>query len=161
MLPPMVPSGLGAVALGGVFTLDDGVWTTPIVVAPDGGMTMRDPDARDALRQGFNVYDSARLSFWSQSRGENWFVAFGGLGYQVLVDGQLVENAGISYCNEVLAVRSVPDSDRWSQHLIGASFPTTTDSAGNVHHHGTETSPSRWSTATTTRSIWTPSPKRS
>ena len=139
VLPAMVPGGLGAVALGGVFTLDDGVWTTPIVVAPDGGMTMRDPDARAALRQGFNVYDSARLSFWSASRGENWFVAFGGLGYQVLADGQLVENASIPYSNEVLAVRYVPDSDRWSQHLIGASFPTTTDSAGNVYHHGTET----------------------
>lgn len=139
VLPAVVPGGIGAVALGGVFTLDDGVWTTPIVVDPEGGMTMREPDARGALRQGFNVYDSARLSFWSESRGENWFVSFGGLGYQVLWEGQLIENATIPYSNEVLAVRYVPESDRWSQHLVGTSFPTITDAAGNVYHHGTET----------------------
>ena len=139
VLPATVPEGLGAVALGGVFTLEDGVWTAPIVVDPEGGMTMRDPEARGTLRQGFNVYDSARLSFWSESRGENWFIAFGGLGYQVLWEGQLIENTTIPYSNEVLAVRYVPESDRWSQHLIGASFPTSTDSAGNVYYHGTET----------------------
>ena len=78
-----------AVALGGVFTLEDGVWTVPIVVGADGGMSMRDPDDPAALRQGFNVYESARLSLWSESRRENWFVSFGGLGYQVLADGEL------------------------------------------------------------------------
>ncbi|MCP4836873.1 MAG: hypothetical protein GY895_19140 [Phycisphaera sp.] len=139
VLPAVVPGGLGAVALGGVFTLDDGIWTTPIVVAPDGGMTMRNPDARGSLRQGFNVYESARLSFWSESRGENWFVAFGGLGFQVLWEGQLIENTTVPYSNEVLAVRYAPGSDQWSQHLIGTSFPITTDAAENVYYHGTET----------------------
>ena len=139
VLPATVPGGLGAVALSGVFTLQDGVWTAPIVVGPEGGMSMPDPDARGTLRQGFNVYESGRLSFWSQSRGENWFVCLGGLGYQVFWEGRLIETSAVPYSNEVLAVRYVPDSDRWSQHLIGASYPTTTDPAGNVYYHGTET----------------------
>lgn len=139
VLPATVPGGRGAVALAGVFTLEDGVWTAPIVIDSEGGMTMRDPAERGTLRQGFNVYESARLSFWSESRGENWFVSLGGLGYQVLSEGRLVENHGIPYSNEVLAVRYVPETDRWSQHLIGASYPSITDAAGNVYYHGTET----------------------
>ena len=139
VFPSTVPGGNGAVALGGVFTQEDGIWTAPIVVDPAGGMTMGHPGSSETLRQGFNVYESGRLSFWSTSRQENWFVAFGGLGYQVLADGQLVENSTIPYSNEVCAIRYRPSSDQWSQHLIGESFPTETDSAGNVYHHGTET----------------------
>ena len=139
VFPATVPGGDGAVALGGVFTLEEGIWTAPIVIDPEGDMSMRDPDAPGTLLQGFNVYESGAFSLWSESRRENWFVAFGGLGYQVLAEGILVENPSIPYSNEVLAVRYAPDSDSWSQHLIGASFPMSTDENGNVWFNGIET----------------------
>lgn len=139
VFPAVVPDGDGAVALGGVFTLEDGVWTVPIVVGADGGMSMRNPDDPAALRQGFNVYESARLSLWSESRRENWFVSFGGLGYQVLADGELVENSSVPYSNDALAVRYAPDTDSWSQHLMGATYPMSTDEDGNRWFNGIDT----------------------
>lgn len=100
---------------------------------------MRDPDDPAALRQGFNVYESARLSLWSESRRENWFVSFGGLGYQVLADGELVENSSVPYSNDALAVRYAPDTDSWSQHLMGATYPMSTDEDGNRWFNGIDT----------------------
>lgn len=139
VFPAVVPDGDGAVALGGVFTLEDGVWTVPIVIDADGGMSMREPEDPRALRQGFNVYESARLSLWSESRRENWFVSFGGLGYQVLADGALVENNSVPYSNDALAVRYAPDTGSWSQHLIGTSYPMSTDEDGNRWFNGIDT----------------------
>ena len=139
MLPAVVPGGDGAVALAGVFTLEEGIWTAPIVIDPQGEMSMGDPDVPGTLLQGFNAYESGRLSLWSELRRENWFLTFGGLGFQVLAEGTLVENYNIPYSNETLAVRYAPDTDSWSQHLIGTSYPLSTDENGNAWFNGTET----------------------
>ena len=139
VLPAVVPGGDGAVALSGVFTLEEGIWTAPIVIDPQGDMSMGDPDAPGTLLQGFNAYESGRLSLWSELRRENWFLTFGGLGYQVLAQGTLVENYGIPYSNDTLAIRYAPDTDSWSQHLIGTPYPQSTDENGNVWFNGTET----------------------
>jgi hypothetical protein len=139
VLPAVVPGGDGAVALAGVFTLEEGIWTAPIVIDPQGEMSMGDHDAPGTLLQGFNAYESGRLSLWSELRRENWFLTFGGLGFQVLAEGTLVENYAIPYSNETLAVRYAPDTDSWSQHLIGTSYPLSTDENGNAWFNGTDT----------------------
>lgn len=139
VLPAVVPGGDGAVALAGVFTLEEGIWTAPIVIDPQGDMSMGDPDAPGTLLQGFNAYESGRLSLWSELRRENWFLTFGGLGFQVLAEGTLVENYSIPYSNETLAIRYAPDTDSWSQHLAGTSYPLSTDENGNPWFNGTET----------------------
>ena len=66
-------------------------------------------------------------------------LTFGGLGFQVLAEGTLVENTTIPYSNETLAVRYAPDTDSWSQHLTGTSYPLSTDENGNAWFNGTET----------------------
>ena len=143
ILPARVPGGeTGGVALAGVFTdFTDGypgVWTVPIVINGDGTMTMDDPTDPNALRQGFNVYNSGRLTLWSESRQENWFLTFGGLGYQVLLDGDLYPDPTIPYSNDVHAVRYKPESNEWSQHLLGAAYPDIYNSTGELYFHGTE-----------------------
>ena len=145
VFPARVPGGDGAVALSGVFTPGDpGIWTVPIVVGPDGEMSMDDPDDPATLRQGFNVYDAARLSMWSALRGENWLVVLGGLGYQVVSGGAFVEDWTVPYSNELFAVRYAPGAasgeGAWSQHLLGSSYPTIlSPSSGVPFHFGTET----------------------
>jgi hypothetical protein len=137
----------GAVALSGVFTEQDGIWTVPITIRPDGTMDQADPDAEDTFRQGFNIYHSATMNFWSSSQAENWMLVFGGMGYQVLESGVLTEDAFIPYSNEVLAVRFAPgellepDDDEWSQHFPGASFPAIIDETiGLPYYFGSEMS---------------------
>lgn len=137
----------GAAALSGVFTEADGIWTVPITIGPDGTMEQADPDEPDTFRQGFNVYHSATMNFWSADRAENWMLVFGGMGYQVLDDGVLTEDSFIPYSNEVLAVRFAPgvslepDDDEWSQHFPGAAFPAIIDeTTGLQYYFGSEMS---------------------
>lgn len=145
VFPARVPGGDGAVALSGVFTPGDpGIWTVPIVVGPDGEMSMPDPADPATLRQGLNIYDAARLPMWSAERGENWLVVLGGLGYQVVSGGAFIEDATVPYSNELFAVRYAPGAGpggaAWSQHLLGASYPTILSPASGVpFYFGTET----------------------
>jgi hypothetical protein len=143
ILPARVPGGeIGGVALAGVFTDFTGgypgIWTVPIVINGDGTMSMDDPTDPSALRQGFNAYNSGRLTLWSESRQENWFVTFGGLGYQVLWNGELYPDPTIPYSNDVMAVRYRPESNEWSQHLLEATYPDIYSSTGELYFHGTE-----------------------
>ena len=99
---------------------------------------MGDPGDRDTLKQGFNCYNSGRLTLWSESRGENWFLAMGGLGYQVLFKNKLIRDPTIPYSNAVMAVRYKPETDEWSQHLLDAAYPDIYSSSGDLYYHGTE-----------------------
>ena len=143
IFPARVPGGgVGGVALSGVFTDYEGgfpgIWTVPIVINSDGTMTMDDPSEPGALRQGFNAYNSGRLTLWSEARQENWFVSFGGLGYQVLYNGELRPDPTIPYSNGVLAVRYQPETNEWSQHLLDAAYPEIYTDQGLLYYHGTE-----------------------
>lgn len=143
VLPARVPSGgVGGVALAGVFTDFaggyPGIWTAPIVIENDGTMSMGDPADEGTLKQGFNCYNSGRLTLWSESRGENWFLILGGLGYQVLFKDHLIRDPTIPYSNGVLTVRYAPESGEWSQHLLDAAYPDIYSARGELYYHGTE-----------------------
>lgn len=135
----------GAVALAGVFTLEVGTWTVPITIQPDGSMEQADPDASDTFKQGFNIYHSGAMTFWSEERRENWMLILGGMGYQVLHDGDVIEEPFIPYSNEVLAIRFDPgdllddSDDEWSQHFPDARYPEIIDeSTGLPYYFGSE-----------------------
>lgn len=143
VFPARVSGGAGAIGAAGPFTPgpSPGIWTVPIVVDADGTMSMDDPAAADTLKQGFAAYTSATLPFWSASRGENWLVSLGGIGYAVVSGDRIVSSAHLPYDNSGFALRHAPEDDAWSQHLLlDASFPTLTSKAsGETWHHGTET----------------------
>ena len=70
--------------------------------------------------------------------------SLGGLGYQVVSGGGFVEDATVPYSNELFAVRYAPGGGpggaSWSQHLLGASYPTILSPASGVpFYFGTET----------------------
>ena len=135
----------GAVALAGVFTLDVGTWSVPITIDPDGTMEQADPTEPDTFKQGFNIYHSGTMTFWSEDRRENWMLILGGMGYQVLDEGVMVEDPFIPYSNEVLAIRFDPgeladdSDDDWSQHFPDARYPEIIDeSTGLPYYFGSE-----------------------
>ena len=143
IFPARVPGGDGAIAAAGPFTPgpSPGIWTVPIVVGPTGLMSMDDPNDPATLKQGFAAYASSKLAMWSESRGENWLVAMGGIGYVVVENGAYVEDTGLPYSNASLALRHAPASDSWSQHLLlDSSFPTiVAPASGENYYVGTET----------------------
>ena len=135
----------GAVALAGVFTLEVGTWSVPITVRPDGSMDQADPTDANTFKQGFNIYHSAAMNFWSENRRENWMLILGGMGYQVLDEGVMVEDFTVPYSNEVLAIRFDPgelldnSDDDWSQHFPDARFPEILDTTtGHPYYFGSE-----------------------
>ena len=135
----------GAVALAGVFTLEVGIWSVPITIGPSGTMQQADPNETGTFKQGFNIYHSGTMSFWSEDRQENWMLVLGGMGYQVLSGGVMVEEPFIPYSNEVLAIRFDPgellddSDDEWSQHFPDARFPEILDgSTGLPYYFGSE-----------------------
>lgn len=130
----------GAVALSGVFTLDDGAWTVPVVMHPDGTMVQPPPDDPGTLRQGFNMYASARMTAWSEATGDNWFVIGGGIGYQFFLDGSLETSSFLPYSSIVSAVRYNPGDGSWGQHLLGCSYPRIpVPDTDEYYRFGTET----------------------
>jgi hypothetical protein len=136
-----IPNGeRGAVALAGVFLPEplNGIWTLPIVIGSGGSMTMDDPASPTSFKQGFNAYHGSTISFWSESRGENWFNLLGGLGYHVLRDGVLTVAPSVDYSNQMLAVKYAPEDNSWSQHLMDSSFPHVVDPYGAQLFFGTE-----------------------
>ena len=77
-------SGVGsfqerAVALSGVFTPDVGVWTAPVIIGPGGTVAMEDPEAENALKQGFQVYHCSKASLFNRVTDEAHMILFGGL----------------------------------------------------------------------------------
>jgi hypothetical protein len=68
-----------AVVFSGVFTLEGGVWTVPVLIAPGGVVTMDDPTAPDTLRQGFQIYHSAKIGLFHRATREMHVVMFGGI----------------------------------------------------------------------------------
>jgi hypothetical protein len=68
-----------AVAFSGVFTPEGGAWTVPVLIAPGGVVTMANPAAPDTLRQGFQIYHSAKVGLFHRATREMHVVMFGGI----------------------------------------------------------------------------------
>jgi len=118
------------VVLSGVFTLDDGIWTVPVEVAPNGlnvDVTMDDPMSASTFKQGFNGYHSAKLGMFSETSGDMHEILFGGISLQTLdtATQTVVTDNGMPFVNDITSVMIDADGN-YSQHWIG-EYP-------NIHH---------------------------
>ena len=132
VIRPDAGSGLEEeiVVLSGVFTPDDGVWTVPVEVIPNGlnvDVTMDDPNLSDTFKQGFNGYHSAKLGMFSEASGDMHEILFGGISLQTLdtATQTAITDHGMPFVNDITSVIIDSDGD-YSQHWIG-EFP-------NIHH---------------------------
>lgn len=65
--------------LSGVFTTDNGVWTSPVLVSAGGNVVMSAPAAATTLKQGFQVYHSSKCTLFNRVSNESHTLIFGGL----------------------------------------------------------------------------------
>ena len=123
------PSDPRLVALAGVFTEGDGVWTVPVEINADGSTTMADPTAPDTFRQGLNNYQSAAISLYSPSNAENSMVLAGGISPQYFDGSDMVydENYGFN-SQSSLVVRD--ETGSYVQYFLGDIFPNIFDTEG-------------------------------
>jgi len=120
------PGGPALVALSGVFTTTDGVWTVPVEIAADGTPSMADPDAPETFKQAMNNYSSAPIRMYSESRDENHIILPGGLSLQTNNDGTFVTDNEVPFTNQGTAI--VRDAEgHYTQFYLGEVYPDVID----------------------------------
>ena len=128
-----------AVALSGVFTATNGIFTVPVEVERAGHPVQADPTASTTFKQGMNNYDTASLGLYSTSFQQTHTVLFGGITY-VYFDaktGEFVSDSSLPDTNQVTTI--VRNADRqYQQYLLGARFPTIIGSTGTMLRFGSE-----------------------
>jgi len=134
---PVIQPGTGGelneelVALSGVFTTSNGVWTVPVRIDSQGNPTMSDPASSDTFKQGMNGYHSAKLGLYAETLGEMHVLTFGGISLQFLntLTGQVETDNGMPFVNDFASI-VIDSTGQFSQHRIG-EFPVMTDVQGN------------------------------
>lgn len=113
-----------AVVYSGVFTTEDGAWTVPVVIAPGGVVTMDDPVAPETLRQGFQIYHSAKAGLFHRATGEMHMVMFGGLTIleHDAVSGTFSRDDQVPFTNQCGVVIRRADGS-FKQHFLDTRFP--------------------------------------
>jgi hypothetical protein len=113
-----------AVVYSGVFTPTNGVWTVPVVVAPGGVVTMDSPTDPATLRQGFQVYHSAKVGLFHRASREMHMIMFGGL--TVLeydsATNSFVRDDQVPFTNQCGVVIRRQDGS-FVQHFLSTRFP--------------------------------------
>jgi hypothetical protein len=132
----------GLVALSGVFTPDEGIWTVPVKINNDGKTFMANPADASTFKQGMNNYSSATLGLFSKKAGDMFTVIFGGITFGQFVNGQFVTDPtfALPFTNQISAVK-INKHGKFSQYLMNTQYPvilSTGTNAGNQFLFGTD-----------------------
>lgn len=127
-----------AVVYSGVFTPDGGVWTVPVVVAPGGTVTMADPAAPATLRQGFQIYHSAKVGLFHRATNEMHMVMFGGITIleRDAATGTFTRDDQAPFTNQCGVVIRRGDGS-FKQHFLETRFPLILTVDGKELRFGT------------------------
>jgi hypothetical protein len=120
----------GAVALSGVFTLDSGVWTVPVLINSDGSSSMADPSNPNTFKQGMNSYDCVRTGLFSKKTNEMFVVLFGGISYLFESGGTISPSLEIPFINSVTTVK-IDSNGNFQQYLMENQYPVILSTFSN------------------------------
>jgi hypothetical protein len=127
-----------AVVYSGVFTPEGGVWTVPVVIAPGGVVTMDNPAAAETLRQGFQIYHSAKVGLYHRATREMHVVMFGGI--TVLehnaATGLFTQDNQAPFTNQCGVVVRRADG-KFQQYFLPTRFPLIKTADGKELRFGT------------------------
>lgn len=132
------------VALSGVFTPTDGIWTVPVEVTADGVPSMADPNLPSTFKQGMNNYDCPTLGLFSEKSGAMFNVIFGGISFGFFEKNLLSGNSEsgikgytfktddeIPFINQTTTIK-INKHGHYSQHFMKkGSFPTILSKKSN------------------------------
>ncbi len=130
----------GYVALAGVFTLESGVWTVPILITADGESTEPDPDAAATFKQAMNQYNCPAFCLYSVKRDTNYIVLPGGISYGYFANGAFQTDSEFPFINQITTIQ-IDKNGQFTQHLMNAEYPfiaSTGTNPGNQLLFGAE-----------------------
>lgn len=128
------------IAFGGVFTLDDGVWTVPIQIRPDGSSSEANPQDPSTFKQGMNQYDCPKIGLYSTRTKDMYVILPGGLSYGYFSGGVFVTDPEVPFINQVTTIK-IDKQNVFSQYLMNNEYPfiaSMGSNPGNQLLFGTE-----------------------
>lgn len=140
IVPIMHRNNPAYAAFAGVFTLDTGVWTVPITIAPDGFSTELNPRLPGTFKQAMNHYNCPVFGLYS-TKTEDMYVIFpGGISYGFFSGGVFQTDSEIPFINQVTTVK-IDRQNQYTQHLMNHEYPfivSTGPNPGNQLLFGAE-----------------------
>ena len=132
---------LSAVALSGVFTETNGIWTVPVEISPAGVPSMQDPATDpNVFKQALNGYESAKLGMYSSTHGEMTEILFGGITANEFVNdpsaGNLSYQSSFPFTNQISAV-TIDATGAYEQTYLG-NFPLLYGPTGSPYLFGSD-----------------------
>jgi hypothetical protein len=129
---PLIRDGndVGWVALSGVFTTANGVWTVPVDIATDGTPSMADPANPATFKQGMNGYASANFGAYSPSTRQMYTILLGGISFGYFANGAFVTDAELPFINQITTIRHGSDGSV-SQYLMSSEYPFIASTGSN------------------------------
>ncbi len=118
------------IALSGVFTLDGGIWTVPVLINEDGTSSMADPLDSLTFKQGMNNYASPTMTMYSRKTKDNYVVIFGGLSYGFFQGGVFQTDGEIPFINQITTVK-IDKKKNFSQYLMNNEYPFIASTGSN------------------------------
>lgn len=120
----------GFVALSGVFTLDTGVWTIPVLFSYSGKPSMVSASSLKAFKQGMNNYTCATIGLFSDHDGKMYMTLLGGITYEYYQNGVFSTDYEFPFTNNVTTV-SFSGKGNYKQYLMDAEYPVIPSTGSN------------------------------
>lgn len=121
-------------ALAGVFTETEGVWTVPVEINQQGHCFMADPASPTTFKQAMNHYVSATVGLFSKKHNDMYTLLFGGISYGFIVNGSYQVNGEIPFTSQVTAIK-IDREGLYTQYLLDSQYPniySTQSNPGNL-----------------------------
>lgn len=118
------------VAYAGVFTLDSGVWTVPVVIDDTGTPSMADPSLPSTFKQGMNQYVCATAGLYSRRNASMYNIFFGGMSYGFYDGDTFTTDPEIPFINQVTTVQ-INKYGQFSQYLMNNQYPVILSTGAN------------------------------
>lgn len=117
-------------AFAGVFTLDNGVWTVPITIHPDGSSSEPNPESPSTFKQAMNHYNCPAFGLYSTNNKEMFVVFPGGISYGFFSGGVFTTDSEFPFINQVTTIK-IDHKDRYTQHLMNGEYPYIASTGSN------------------------------
>lgn len=118
------------VALSGVFTIEGGIWTVPVLIDSLGNSSMADPNDPNTFKQGMNNYTCPTVGLYSTKSEEMYIIILGGLSYGFFEDGIFQTDDEIPFINQVTTIK-IDKDNAFSQYIMANEYPTILSAFSN------------------------------
>lgn len=118
------------VALSGVFTLDGGAWTVPVVIGPSGSTRMADPSKPTTFKQGMNNYVCPTVGLFSRKTNDMYIISLGGISFGYFQNGSFQTDPELPFINQVTTIK-IDEEGHFKQYIMANQYPVILSTGSN------------------------------